>query len=856
MQIERLMNRLPIIIVVGCLLVSTTLTSAPASAQLTNLPGLAPASQKNDNEKVSEQKTTDLSEKTNSAPAEGGISAELTSEWARIFGAAATYIEAGQAIAAETELYIELLRDVVESAEALKVSAATIVTEQQPLLDALPPPAADATEQEPPQVAKLRGNLTARLDKAKSNVASADLVIVRANQLTASVAGIERQVLATQIKQRQETPWSFAALGKGVSEFSAAILAVASTPETWRKSLNPDQRTAFAATNLQTLFGILIGAVLIGALVRIFLGRRLGYHSFSGHVTQARRLGAAVVRAVADGLIPVSVIAILYYWSIDALAGIGDPKLANVITGGTMGLMIVILAYAGLSAALTPNYPAWRLVPLTNESSRAVRKRGTFFAFVVAADLFLWTALDGQAKSSEFMTIYAIVTCGLRALAILPLLRSRLWRLVDETVPTNAPADVSTDQPVKKRSTFWAIARMVVGLATISAIIAGGLGYADLALFMARALSWTLVIVGAVFLLRGAAREAIQAFMNSPAIRTWLGVGPDGTDTLTYWCQALLEPVFLIVAAILTAPFWGFSQHEMLAFGGELLQGFKVGDVTISLTGIGAAILTFIAILVVTRALQRTLLNSLLPRTRIDIGAQHSLATGFGYIGIILAAIISVSALGIDLSNLAIVAGALSVGIGFGLQSIVSNFVSGLILLIERPIKVGDWIIVGDQQGIVKRISIRATEFETFDRASVIIPNSELITNAVINRTHKDTHGRVEVPIGVAYGTDTRKVETILAEIAIGHPEVLSIPEPFIVFKGFGDSSLDFEVRCYTANNLRGLRISTALRHEIHERFEAEGIEIPFPQRVIHMAEREKADPTPMGVKLVETQSG
>ncbi|MGZ0190056.1 MAG: mechanosensitive ion channel family protein, partial [Alphaproteobacteria bacterium] len=751
--------------------------------------------QKTDGERT--PKAANSAVEANATTEEDGIPAKLTAEWARTFKAAASYVEAGQAVAAETELYSELLHDVVKSAEALKVSATMVLAEQQPLLDALPPPlAADSTESEPEQVAKLRKNLTAKLDKAKSNIASADLVIVRANQLAANVAGIERQELATQLNQRQEAPWSFTALGKGVSEFSSAVLQVASTPETWRQSLSPEQRAEFAKTSMQMLFGILIGAVLIGFLIRMFLIRRFGYQSFGGHVTQARRLGAAGGRAVADGLIPAAVIAILYYWSIDALASTGDPQLANVITGGTMGLMIVILAYAGLSAALAPNYPAWRLVPLTDQAARAVRNRGAFFALVAAADFFLWTALEGQEKSPEFMTIYAIVTCGFRALAILPLLRGRLWRLVDETTPANGEANASTDRPMKKRSVFWAVARIVVGLATISAIIAGGLGYADLALFMARALSWTLVIVGAVFLLRGAAREAIQAFMNSPTIRTWLGIGPDGADTLTYWCQALLEPVFLIVAAILTAPFWGFSQREMLTFGGELLQGFKVGDVTISLIGIGVAILTFIVIVVVTRALQRTLLNSLLPRTRIDIGAQHSLSTGFGYIGIILAAIISVSALGIDLSNLAIVAGALSVGIGFGLQSIVNNFVSGLILLIERPIKVGDWIVVGAQQGIVKRISIRATEFETFDRASVIIPNSELITNAVINRTHKDTHGRVEVPIGVAYGTDTRKVEAILAEIAMAHPEVLSTPEPFIVFKGFGDSSLDFEVRC------------------------------------------------------------
>ncbi|MBT6314660.1 MAG: mechanosensitive ion channel, partial [Alphaproteobacteria bacterium] len=144
-------------------------------------------------------------------------------------------------------------------------------------------------------------------------------------------------------------------------------------------------------------------------------------------------------------------------------------------------------------------------------------------------------------------------------------------------------------------------------------------------------------------------------------------------------------------------------------------------------------------------------------------------------------------------------------------------------------VKVGDWVVVGDRQGFVKRIAVRATEVETFDRSSVIIPNSDLISSAVINRTHKDRIGRIDVAIGVAYSVDTRKVSEMLVEIATAHDEVISMPEPFVLFMGFGASSLDFELRCYTDHNIRSLRIATDLRHTIHERFAESGIEIPFP---------------------------
>ena len=177
----------------------------------------------------------------------------------------------------------------------------------------------------------------------------------------------------------------------------------------------------------------------------------------------------------------------------------------------------------------------------------------------------------------------------------------------------------------------------------------------------------------------------------------------------------------------------------------------------------------------------------------------------------------------------------MSVGIGFGLQNIVNNFVSGIILLIERPIKVGDWVVVGGNEGLVRRISVRATEIQTFQRAAVIVPNAEFLSNSLTNWTHKDRNGRIEILVGVAYGTDTQQVEEILLGLAKEHEEVMTIPEPFVLFRDFGASSLDFELRCFTENVTRRLRIASDLRFKIDAAFREANIEIPFPQRVVHM---------------------
>jgi small-conductance mechanosensitive channel len=231
-------------------------------------------------------------------------------------------------------------------------------------------------------------------------------------------------------------------------------------------------------------------------------------------------------------------------------------------------------------------------------------------------------------------------------------------------------------------------------------------------------------------------------------------------------------------------------------------------------------------------------------RGRVDAGVRNSIRTAVGYAGVALAGLIGISAAGIDLSNLALIAGALSLGIGFGLQNVVSNFVSGLILLAERPFKVGDWVVAGTVQGTVKKISVRATEIETFQRQTVIMPNSELINAAVGNWTHRNKLGRIEIPVGVAYGSDARKVHALLLEIASAHPMVLKNPEPSVAFIRFGDSSLDFEIRVFLSDVLNGVKVQNDIRFAVLEAFAQHSIEIPYPHRTLVIAQDDLARAT------------
>ena len=309
-----------------------------------------------------------------------------------------------------------------------------------------------------------------------------------------------------------------------------------------------------------------------------------------------------------------------------------------------------------------------------------------------------------------------------------------------------------------------------------------------------------------------------------------VGIGHGSLKQISILSNGFLHLVFLIAAAMFVLAPWGLDGGDTIGTVRAALFGFSVGGVTISLSNILIAIALFAIGFAITRGIKRWLEKSYLPYTRLDPGLRNSIATSIGYIGIIIAAMMAATTMGLSLDKFTLIAGALSVGIGFGLQSIINNFVSGLILLWERPIRVGDWIVVGDEQGLVKQINVRSTQIETFDRASLIVPNSEFISGRVKNWMHNDRLARIVIPIGVGYGSDPEKVKAILLEVAKGNKAVLNDPHPRVYFMKLGDSSMEFELRCFVDVDSM-LPVKSDLMFDLLKRLRKAHIDIPMPRR-------------------------
>ncbi len=507
-----------------------------------------------------------------------------------------------------------------------------------------------------------------------------------------------------------------------------------------------------------------------------------------------------------------------------------SPRIARFLDALTMAIFFSAVIIALARGIFRPATPHMRLVNISGAGALRAYRLISALAVLYSVDFLvgalaevLFMPVSFSAAWSAFVSVLYVVLIAL------------LMTGIRQADPLQEEGD--------SQRFFFGWARYVfhlVWLLLLVVLLALVAGYIALAHFITTHLIMTSAIVAGLYLLHHLVDAMVRNALDGSTytghfLRRTLSIPEKIITQLGVLFSTLVDIGIVLIGLPMVLMIWAINWVDMTNWARAAFFGFKVGNITIEPAAILTGAVVFIIALILGRLLTLWLDKRVLERTSLDTGVRHSILTTARYVTFIGAALIALSVAGVNFSSLAILGGALGIGIGFGLQSIVNNFVSGLILLAERPIKVGDWIKVNGGEGVVRKIKVRSTEIETFDRCSIIVPNSSLISEPVSNWYHGSRMGRIRLPIGVSYDADPDEVEKILLRCANAHPRTLAAPRAFVLFQGFGDNSLDFELRLYIGDIGYSSSTASDLRFAIFRALKEAGIEIPFPQRDVHL---------------------
>src|SRR5215213_8792490 len=669
-----------------------------------------------------------------------------------------------------------------------------VVDELQPRLDAararleqLGPRPKEEAAQPSADVQRERAEREAAVDETQR---LARALLVQAEQIGTQISDRRRSAFARALMQRSSgilSPDLWSAVYRSLPRDRAALgLLLDSWYERMRRNATP---------GVLLIVGLAIGLAVALYAGRRYIAPRLIHRDPAAQPTRMNRLFAAL-GVLAVGALPAIGGSYLVYAVLDA-TGLMLPRIERVVAALLGGLAFVALARALAEAILAPGRPSWRLVALGDRPA----ERTSSFVLAISVVIAVGKVLEALNQAIAAALPLSVATKGIFALLAALTLAELLRRFAntgseeEECFGPYLPTETDVGWPVR-----------ILGWSAVAAVIASVLlGYVAFATFLVDQLVWIGLILATLLVAVAFGDEfTTGALGGETRIATILqantGLRRRSLQQIALLANGLGRIVLIIAAIMLALAPWGVDSADLLSSVRAAFFGFRVGEVTISLATVALALLIFAIGFAVTRVVQGWLDTTFLPATDLDAGLRNSIRTAFGYLGFFVAAALAFSYLGLSLDRIAIVAGALSVGIGFGLQSIVNNFVSGLILLWERPIRVGDLVVVGDGEGHVRRISVRSTEIETFDRSTLIVPNSNLISGVVKNRVRTDRTGRVTISVNVLRNQDPVRAAELLARCADVHPDVLKDPPPRVVFKKIGDTWLEFELVAYVSD--------------------------------------------------------
>ncbi len=664
-------------------------------------------------------------------------------------------------------------------------------------------------------VAKERAGLQKTFDDNDGLLKRAKVLEVKAQQEAAYIGKRQRALFTTSLFQRSTSILSPQLWLRVMREAPGDVADATRVFKGWLDGFNE----GLTGGKLVAFWSLVAAVVLLyWPLSRLFthlIARR--FHAADPNGWRKIRIAVWTSLGVCAAVVAI-MYAVTYVFSFVTVA---DGGIAPLFTAMQVGVLRVAVAGGLARGILAPDRPTWRLVDLDETTVDKLTRMVVGIAIIVSA-IKVIESLNEVIYASE---AFSIAARSIGALLVAVAMAVALAVFRDD--PDASDPEVATSSPAQRHEWFgllrgvaWALIVLIV-----AAVLAG---YSSFAGFLVDQLVLVTAVGAVLFLAVTFVDEACanvfdpKSMVGRNLLHT-VGLRRETLGQLSILLSGGARLTLIVVALLVVAAPWGMQSTDVAGNLHAAFFGFKVGDFTISIAGIAVAVILFGAVLAATRAVQNWLEDKYLPHTRLDAGLRNSIKTSLGYLGFLVALALAAANLGVDFQKLAIVAGALSVGIGFGLQSIVNNFVSGLILLWERAVRVGDWVVVGADQGYVRKINVRSTEIETFDRAAVIVPNSNLVSGVVKNLMRTDRVGRLTIELSVHASADPEKVREVLIDLARDNEAVLSLPSPQVRFTNLTAGAMTFDLFCFVADVEAMVRTKSDLYFAICAAFRRHG---------------------------------
>ena len=652
-----------------------------------------------------------------------------------------------------------------------------------------------------------------RHDKLDADLRAARAMLLEADDLNTRISATRRQMFTQRTFVRSSTIFSPQLWASVWREVPVVVEVTRGLIGNWLDAVGERLTLVEKIEIAAALIALALAAAPLGWLVRRFVQRDPGESAPS----RLRRALAAAWIFLIFAALPLAALGVLA-GALNSF-NLSDPSMQGLIDAAFAAARVLIAVNALGRGVLAPWRPAWRLIPMTDRSAGILYRLAMAIAAIWALQRLIEPAADAVASLN-----IAVAARGAGAVLAALAIAYALRKLGSQ--PPGAPAPAQNEMWTPLRTLGWAAALVIFG-AALTGYIAFGAFLVNQAIYLS--------LVGSVLYIADIiVQDGTEAVLRPDApigarVLAMAGLRRSVLAQIVVVLQGVARLAVLVVAFAAVLKPWGVQSQDM--FGGlrSAYFGFSIGGFTLSLSSLIGAGAVFAVGVFFTRLIQDWLGSRLLPQTRLDAGVRNSVRTIFGYVGVIVAALLAGAQIGLDAQRFALVAGGLSVGIGFGLQTIANNFVSGLILLWERSIRVGDWVVVGAEQGFVREIGARATEIETFDRGSLIVPNSNLVSGVVKNWVHNDRGGRIVVSVNLTYESDLDVARDLLIAAAKAQDQVLAIPAPSVLFAEFGDWALKFHLICFVDDIELGERTRSDINFEILRRMREAGLRIAYP---------------------------